>query len=94
MTRTVKPVIHFRIINHRNAKEAALQLKQAMTETSLRKKLGWSNPLLGVNPAYDMALQYLEQDRQQKIRVIKALENRIAHERKRPPPPPPPFISS
>jgi len=81
-TKTPKKVIHFRIVDIRNPKEAAAQLRKAMTETSLRRKLGWSNPLHGVNPAYDMAIAYLKQDRQSKIQAIKRLEKRIARERK------------
>lgn len=83
-TKKASSVIHFRIPSKRkNPKDAATELRTAMSETSLRKKLGWSNPLRGVNPAYDMALIYLNQDRQQKIKVIKKLVNRIRNERKR-----------
>jgi len=58
------------------------ELNKALRETSLRRKLHWFTPLHGVNPAYDMATIYLEQDRMEKIEIIKRLEARIAYERK------------
>jgi hypothetical protein len=64
-----------------DSKTRQKQLNRAITETSLRKKLHWYPPLTGVNPAYDMALIYLDQDRRQKIDAIERLEARIAHER-------------
>jgi len=58
------------------------ELSQAMSETSLRKKLVWRAPFLGVNPAYDIALSYLREDRRKKIAAIHRLGIRIARERK------------
>jgi hypothetical protein len=81
-SRSVKPPIHFRMVEPQKGRRGLLDLQKAMKETSLRKRLGWSNPLLGVNPAYDMAIAFLTQDRKEKIRIIKHLENRIAHERR------------
>lgn len=80
-SRPVKPPVHFREAERQNGRRGMLDVQKAMKETSLRRKLGWSNPLLGVNPAYDMAIAFLTQDRQEKIRIIEHLENRITHER-------------
>jgi hypothetical protein len=57
------------------------EINRAVTETSLRKKLHWYTPLHGINPAYDMATIYLQQDRSEKIQMIRHLEDRIKHER-------------
>ena len=81
-SRPVKPPIHFRMVEPPKGRRGLLDLQKAMKETSLRKRFGWSNPLLGVNPAYDMAIAFLTQDRKEKIRIIKHLENRITHERR------------
>ena len=73
--------VSFKVEETNNPKRAAAQLQIAVTQTSLRKKLGWSEPLRGINPAYDMALDYLKHDRQEKIRNIKHLESLIRDER-------------
>jgi hypothetical protein len=80
-SRSAKRPVHFRMVETKKGRRGILDLQTAMKETSLRKRLGWSNPLLGVNPAYDMAMAFLTQDREEKIRIIKHLENRITHER-------------
>src|SRR5437762_3433782 len=85
-TAPVKSPVHFRMVETKKGSRGILELQKATKETSLRKRLGWSNPLLGVNPAYDMALAFLTQDRKEKIRVIKHLQNRISHERQSGPP--------
>jgi hypothetical protein len=59
------------------------ELQTSMSTTSLRKRIVWFNPLQGVNPAYDMALAFLNQNRQQKIEAIQRLESRIARETQR-----------
>lgn len=80
-SRPVKPPVHYRIAERKKGRRGILDVQKGMKETSLRRRLGWSNPLLGVNPAYDMAIAFLTQDRLEKIRIIKHLENRITHER-------------
>ena len=60
----------------------ARELTAAISKTSLRRKLHWFPPQQGVNPAYDMALFFLNHDRQKKITEIQRLEKRIDHERK------------
>lgn len=73
---------HFRLPNLKmDSATRQKELNKALRETSLRRKLHWFTPLHGVNPAYDMATIYLEQDRMEKIEIIKRLEARIAHER-------------
>ena len=58
-------------------------LLKVIAETSLRRRIIWNPPLKGINPAYDMALDILEQDRAQKIKVVTRLENRLTRERER-----------
>jgi hypothetical protein len=52
-------------------------LKYTMSCTSLRKPLVWRPPLLGVNPAYDLAIEFLTENRNQKKEVINRLSERI-----------------
>jgi len=80
-SRGLKKAASFRLEETNNRKRAAAQLQRALTQTSLRKKLGWSEPLRGINPAYDIALEYLKHDRQEKIRNITRLESFIRRER-------------
>ena len=78
----IKEPWHFRLPPQKmDSKTRQNELKQAITETSLRKRLHWFPPLHGVNPAYDMAVLYLEQDRNEKIQIISRLEQRIAQEK-------------
>ena len=81
-TSTQKPW-HFRhVVDEKMDSMAhAKELRRAMANTSLRKRLHWFPPLYGINPAYDMAVDFLRNDRAKKMRVIKLLEKRIAHER-------------
>ena len=58
-------------------------LLNVIAETSLRRRIIWNPPLKGINPAYDMALDILEQDREHKIKVVTRLENRLTRERER-----------
>jgi hypothetical protein len=60
----------------------AKELAKAISQTSLRKNVHWYPPLQGVNPAYDMALFFLNNDRMKKIASIQRLQKRIDHERK------------
>ena len=62
---------------------AKSDVMKAFTQTTLRKKIVWEPPLRGINPAYDMALEILAQDREQKIKVIDRLEKRLERERER-----------
>jgi hypothetical protein len=73
---------HFRLAETKiSSATRAQELVTMMSQTSLRKKLHWYPPLHGVNPAYDIALLYLNRDRRQKMETIKRLEERIARER-------------
>jgi DNA mismatch repair ATPase MutL len=58
-------------------------LLKVIAETSLRRRIIWNPPLKEINPAYDMALDILEQDRAQKIKVVTRLENRLTRELER-----------
>lgn len=62
-------------------------LLKTLSETSLRKKLIWHPPLTGINPAYDMALDILKQDRAHKFEIIKRLKRKLAREQESPHPP-------
>ena len=76
-----KEAWHFRLPPPKmDSKTRQNELTRALSQTSLRKKVHWFPPLMGVNPAYDLALTYLEQDRQKKIEIIEQLETRIAEE--------------
>ena len=77
----LKKAVPFKLEETNNPKRAATQLQRALTQTSLRKKLGWSEPLRGINPAYDIAVEYLKHDRQEKIRNIARVESFIRRER-------------
>ena len=65
----------------RDSKSKAKDMRRAIEHTSLRRRVHWFPPLLGVNPAYDMALEYLEMIRREKIDVIQRLERKIQAER-------------
>jgi large subunit ribosomal protein L35 len=56
----------------------ARELTKAISHTSLRKKLHWYPPRKGINPAYDMALEFLHRDRENKKAAIERIEKRIA----------------
>lgn len=62
-------------------------LLKTLSETSLRKRLIWHPPLTGINPAYDMALAILKQDRAHKFEIIKRLKRKLAQEQQSPHPP-------
>jgi hypothetical protein len=74
-----KEPMHYRMPGAESLRDPR-ELRRLMSTTSLRKRIGWFNPLQGVNPAYDMALEFLNRDRKQKIEAIQRLENRIANE--------------
>jgi hypothetical protein len=78
--RGLKP-FSFKLEETNNPARAALQLRKALTQTTLRKRLGWSEPLRGINPAYDMAIDYIRNDRKEKIQIIKRLDDVIRRER-------------
>ena len=71
----------FWLVKAKTGRERDLELRKLMSQTSLRKKISWSPPSHGINPAYDMAIVYLNQDRREKIKIIKNLERRIQYER-------------
>jgi len=64
-----------------SAKAPKPNLLRTISETSLRRQLIWQEPLTGINPAYDMALHILQQDRAQKIEIINRLRKKLARER-------------
>ena len=75
---------HFRLAEKKmSSSTRAQELAKIISQTSLRNRLHWYPPLHGVNPAYDIALLYLNRDRMNKIETIKHLEQRIARERER-----------
>lgn len=78
--RGLKP-FSFKLEETNNPARAAVQLRRALTQTTLRKRLGWSEPLRGINPAYDMAIDYIRNDRKEKIKIIKHLDSVIRQER-------------
>lgn len=73
----------FRTVESRKKDSAtrAKELAKAISQTSLRKNVHWYRPLQGVNPAYDLALLFLNNDRMKKIASIQRLQKRIEHER-------------
>jgi hypothetical protein len=77
----VKRSFSFQLEETNNPARAALQLRKALAQTTLRKKLGWSEPLRRINPAYDMAIDYIRNDRKEKIQIIKHLDHVIRQER-------------
>lgn len=78
-TLRAKQAVRYRMPSTKSLRDPS-ELQRSISTTSLRKRISWFNPLRGVNPAYDMALEYLNQDRQQKIEAIERLETRIADE--------------
>jgi hypothetical protein len=50
---------------------------EVLAQTSLRKRLVWQEPLSGVNPAYDLALEFVNQEKQRVRAIIETLEKRI-----------------
>jgi hypothetical protein len=80
-SRGLTKAVSFKLEETNDPKRAAAQLQKALAQTSMRKKLGWSEPLRGINPAYDMAIDYLRNDSKEKLNIIKNLESSIRRER-------------
>src|SRR6202021_1590416 len=49
------------------------EVKEAITKTSLRKKVSWIPPMSGINPAYDIALSFLRHDREKHVSTIRKI---------------------
>jgi len=56
---------------------AKAALNRSIAQTSLRKKLHWRPPLADINPAYDEALKYLDEEQKRRERNIERLETLI-----------------
>jgi hypothetical protein len=62
---------------HETAKFRNCVPESVLHQTSMRKRLVWQAPTLKINPAYDLALQMLDQEQKRIRKNLKDLEARI-----------------